>query len=320
MTYKFAKVISTILMAATFLLVFQSRAHAGWVCNGSIRCCTANWHYDCNGQPCDQFTNPGCVGCTQVCDQESNNPCYFSGGACNIHVPDSICNYQISGSCWSTCNPDCVGKVCGEADGCGGSCPSTGFTNWSGWSCGACTNPGGCGNVTWTQTCTRTNQCNQTETTNNGCNTSCNECGPHYGPWSACTAPSFTRSRSVSYDCQAGTTQTETCYGSVTGTLFDASTVNDCSTIDIQPKVVGATVNLTALTNQTNATYSATTDINGNYTRGSLLVPDDYGLSWLVDTTKWVATPPKLLCDGFLSPISLRGCPKSLNIERDDVP
>ena len=51
--------------------------------------------------------------------------------------------------------------------------------------------------------------------------------------------------------------------------------------------------------------YPATTDANGYYSRGALLVPDTYDVDYTVDEAKWIKTPAKLLCDGALTGISL---------------
>jgi hypothetical protein len=98
---------------------------------------------------------------------------------------------------------------------------------------------------------------------------------------------------------------TETCYGSVTGTFFDASLVDTCATYATQNKVAGANVTLTATVNHTTA-YNATTNANGAYNRGALLVPDTYTLTYTIpDTVRYIASPPKLLCDGALTGLSL---------------
>lgn len=253
---------------------------------------------------CDVGTH--CTNWTKFCACSSGGGC---GSQCS-----NCCGADFSGNCSCTlscdtctpdCTPSCSAPFCGQGNGCGGTCSSSDRGNYGAWTCSACYDPGGCGTHDTVHDCTRSDPCGGTDSKHEGCgNSVCDECGPHYGVWSACTAPSFSRSRQVLWDCRGPSTDTETCYGSIYGTLFDASVVENCSTIATQPKVEGTGVTATATVNHTSA-YSTTTDTAGNYTRGSLLVPDTYSLTYSVDSAKWVASPPKLLCDGPLAGISL---------------
>jgi len=71
-----------------------------------------------------------------------------------------------------------------------------------------------------------------------------------------------------------------------------------------QPKIEGVGITLTAQVNHSGV-YTTTTNVSGAYSRGGLPVPDSYNLTYSVDENLWVANPPKLLCDGSLSGISL---------------
>lgn len=80
--------------------------------------------------------------------------------------------------------------------------------------------------------------------------------------------------------------------------------VNNCSTIASQPKIEGVGITLTAQVNHSGV-YTTTTNVNGAYSRSNLPVPDSYNLTYSVDDNLWVTNPPKLLCDGSLTGISL---------------
>jgi len=79
---------------------------------------------DCNGKNCGDDDGCGCL-----CD----GPCTGDWEVCNAGVCE--CLYEacegaccpedygcVDGQCEWICPPDCVGKACGEADGCGGFC------------------------------------------------------------------------------------------------------------------------------------------------------------------------------------------------------
>ncbi|GEM_PF-2246015 len=291
-------------------------------------------HYTVSGyEPCSWTFNCGWMY------QDYIQDCMGLPSSCSVYtfiVDDMI---GSSGCCVSNCN----GKICGESGGCGVTCSTAGYSQWSAWSCGSCNiNPGGCGTVPLYQTCTRTNACGGTQSENRVCGSTCNECGPYgsqncgnwtqtydcrssvsgcrecgpyisaWSAWSACSPTTFTRTRTRTCSEDCGTdncsgvslSETENCRGTISGTLFDASTVSNCSTMASQPKIEGAGVTLTAQVNHSSS-YTTTTNVNGAYTRGNLPVPDSYNLTYTVDENLWVANPPKLLCDGALTGISL---------------
>ncbi|MBI5619409.1 hypothetical protein HY950_00420, partial [Candidatus Gottesmanbacteria bacterium] len=59
-----------------------------------------------------------------------------------------------------------------------------------------------CGSGTQTNACGDTRSC-------------CIECGPTYGAWGTCSGSPATKSRTVLYDCQANSTQSTSCYGTI---------------------------------------------------------------------------------------------------------
>ncbi len=128
----------------------------------------------CTQDPCD--TESGCVN-TPVQD---GTPC----------GSDKVCK---AGNCEPLCQPDCVGKQCGD-DGCGGSCGTCSDQNvcdggtckpdctpvnggWTDWSCGACSVQCGGGTHTCNRSCTNPapscggTSCVGEATKNEACNT-----------------------------------------------------------------------------------------------------------------------------------------------------
>lgn len=294
---RYLKIFISIIILAGFYLLFSKNTYAVTCCaNG---CCTfIRWDYVCQNSAIPaSCSSPGTdcgVGgtCQAVEIEDCTGVCDGGGGTPPPPTPPP-------------CYPSCSAPYCGQPDGCGGTCPTSDIGAYTSESCGSCT-PSGCGTVPYYQSCTRTDLCGNPNTYNKYCYTACNECGPTYGTWGACTAPTFTRSRSVNYDCQADTTQSETCYGTVYGTFFDASLVSDCTAYATQPKIAGADVTLTATANHTTA-YPTTTNSTGDYNRGNLLVPDAYDLTYDLgaQATDYITSAPKLLCDGALTGISL---------------
>ena len=230
---------------------------------------------------------------------------------CTLSCMDFGTCYYMGENCYSCsppCTPSCSSPYCGQPNGCGGTCSTSDIGNYSqtGYFCNS-----GCG----TQACYNTyaDPCGNWYWQQVG--SVCNECGPYISAWSAwssCSPTSFTRTRTRTCSEDCGTndcagvslSQTENCRGTISGTFFDASAVNNCSTIASQPKIQGAGVTLTAQVNHSGV-YETTTDVNGVYSRSDLLVPDSYNLTYLVDENLWVTSPPKLLCDGGLSGIAL---------------
>lgn len=101
-------------------------------CTGSITCCDAG-HTTLVQTPIGcrpQFNE--CTGWTSQCTNSGNSyACSFSGvsGQCGIWVPDSLCNFQMGGSCFYT-----------PAGGGGGGGPTPPPPGWG--PCGGCS---GCG-------------------------------------------------------------------------------------------------------------------------------------------------------------------------------
>jgi len=128
-------------------------------------------HYTVSGyEPCSWTFNCGWMY------QDYIQDCEGLPNSCSVrtYIVDDMVG--STGCCISNCN----GKICGESGGCGVTCSTAGFSQWSAWSCGSCNiNPGGCGTVPLYQTCTRTNACGGTQTENRVCSSTCNECGPY---------------------------------------------------------------------------------------------------------------------------------------------
>ena len=248
-------------------------------------------------------TEPDCQTC-----YNRGQDCVFTMCGCPEWEGSYTQAMGCLGSIVPVCVPSCPAPHCGGSDGCGGTCSSSDVGNWyqTGYFCNS-----GCG----TQTCYNTYEdpCNNWYWQAVG--STCNECGPYisaWSAWSACSPTTFTRTRTrtCSEDCGSDNcsgvslSETENCRGTISGTFFDASTVSNCSTIASQPKIEGAGITLTAQVNHSGV-YTTTTNVNGAYSRGNLPVPDSYNLTYSVDENLWVANPPKLLCDGSLSGISL---------------
>ena len=89
-------------------------------------------------------------------------------------------------------------------------------------------------------------------------------------------------------------TETQTCYGQMTGTFFDGSDAADCSGMGISPKISGGTINLTGPTNY--GPY--TTNASGVYTTvATVLSPDTYSLTVNPGSSNYVLAP-KFNCQG----------------------
>ena len=73
-----------------------------------------------------------------------------------------VCSYGCSGSSCNPppCSPSCTGNLCGQSNGCGGTCPS-----YDRYSCGKCGNPACC-----------TPNCSGKQCGSNGCGGSCGSC------------------------------------------------------------------------------------------------------------------------------------------------
>ncbi len=160
---------------------------------------------------------------------------------CSLECRGSVsCIWNVNTNDWLCDDP---GWYCA-----GGGSPN----NWS-----ACT--GACGAGTQTNDCGTTQSC-------------CIECGPR---WSACSATTF--NQVGTYDCSASITRN--CYASITGTLFDATEVTDCSQMALAPKIPGGRVTAYTTTNSPATSYtSSASNGSGAYTISNMRVPDDYSL------------------------------------------
>lgn len=307
------------ILFIVFLTTSTSELAAQTTCSGSVNKNYTLYSCQCSGGGCSCVANnqSESVSCSYNTPGGSSycGACVHQGQTCSSNMSScdisDISGFACGGS--STlqsngcreCTANCTGKVCGESNGCSGTCPNTGRTDWAAWTCGSCNNPGGCGNVTLTQDCTRNNVCGDAQNMTQNCGNACNECGPTYGAWGACTAPGFSRDRTMNYNCQADGTDTEACRGTLYGTFFDASLVDSCTAIAAQPKIENVTVTATATVNHTTA-YSTTTDVNGDYTRNQLRIPDTYDLTFTLGAgAEYIDSPPKLLCDGALDNLTL---------------
>jgi len=78
--------------------------------------------------------------------------------------------------------------------------------------------------------------------------------------------------------------------GIVTGTLFDASAVDNCATMSLEPKISGAVVNIDGV-----KSYAPVTDVLGIYSQ-IVEVPDSYVVTPVVGDP--YSPTPKLICQG----------------------
>lgn len=148
------------------------------------------------------------------------------------------------------------------------------------------------------QSCTRRNECGDSQSQTQSCGSACNECGPRYGSWGTCSSTTYQRSRSVGYDCQADTSQSETCKGTISGTMFD-STLPGSSCGNPGEGVAGVTVSAAAsgtAPGGCSLSGSAVTDGNGNYSIGNLCSPATYLMT--IDAPANYIDAPESYCDG----------------------
>ncbi len=183
-------------------------------CDSSESCisgvCTSGCTPDCSGKECgDDGCGGSCGTCsnnhgTTTCSSGTCSPTCSSGwGNCDSNTKNGCetslstttncgsCGNScgsgescVSGSCQSSCTPDCSGKECGD-DGCGGTC-------------GTCSNNHGtttCSSGTCSPTCS-SGWGNCDSNTKNGCETSlstttnCGSCGNSCGSGESCVSGS----------------------------------------------------------------------------------------------------------------------------------
>ena len=168
--------IGLVLVVAFGLLILalptQTEAGCGGDCSvvecGSKTVCWGTGrNKECWQEP-KYCTECGGNGCAPVGCGPGQYECNRSGGCCNIGpVNNCPCGTKPSGVCQSCepeppppppppCVPSCSSPLCGQADGCGGSCANTGASSWGAWSA--------CDGTQNTQT--RTNACGTVETNN----------------------------------------------------------------------------------------------------------------------------------------------------------
>ncbi len=227
-----------------------------------------------------------CHGGPECCDPTGCycGDCRDNGGGCGY--PGHECCDPNQCGCINSCNDSgsgsCTLPGCGECNACG--CTDCAAGDVPGSTIGG----GGSGTS----------------------DPECVENGP-YGEWGDCKAGCFCRKRDRTWDCKEGGTQRQTCgLNVITGTVFDASTVDDCATYDSQPKAEGVLVTLRALLNQPEqgltSTFSSLVNVDGLYSFPNMLAPDTYDLSFDETSATWILDSPKLLCDGPMTSIDLR--------------
>lgn len=157
------------------------------------------------------ISNCSCGGQFATCrDYDSCQPAPPSGCGANQFVNGGdCCNF---GTMIKETNPDAScyfggnGWVCAPCGGGPGGPPDPTpvptTCDYGGWSaCGGSCGSGG--------TQSRSDNCGNTQT-----QSCCHECGPSYGAWSQCVGSPAQKTRSVTYSCQANSTQTNNCFGS----------------------------------------------------------------------------------------------------------
>lgn len=120
-----------------------------------------------------------------------------------------------------TCNP-LIGETCGNCPVDCGACPTSPPTptptpaflcDPTIW--GACS--ASCGSGIQTNQCGGTRSC-------------CVECGPTPGSWGACTGSPATKTRTVTYNCQANTTETVNCTGTIQARAVEVTSADTSCT------------------------------------------------------------------------------------------
>ena len=297
--------------------------------NGATTC--GIWESVCNcsdgsgtcvpGDVCGQFGSGTCNCSTNCVPDGGIAPHCNLGYSSSTCASISICGQGAcslgSGGCSWTCIPSCSSPSCGQSNGCGGSCSSSDVGNCSAPYCGqsdpcgnACSssdttnwtdtgNVSGCGN---SATKEQSNPCGGTQWVSLG---SCRECGGYPQAWGACSSATFTRSRTVTYDCQGNTTATENCLGTISGTYFDATDFT-CPELALAPKVAGGTTQMDATLYAPPITYTATTNTSGVYTQ-SVRVPDTYTLSETVPAGSGYLAIPRYVCTGDVVTLTTQG-------------
>ncbi len=121
------------------------------------RCVERRYCTQCGGNGCEV------VGCGP-----GQYPCNRPGGCCNVGPVTPPKPDPVEPPPPPPCSPSCGSPLCGQSDGCGGSCSNSDTNSWGAWSACSATCGGG--------TQSRTNACGTSQS--QGCNTvSCP------GPW-----------------------------------------------------------------------------------------------------------------------------------------
>ncbi len=201
-----------------FLSVFASRIYAV-ICLGSY--CAFGW--TCCEYDAGICIREGCCGagvCGQACDMRMN--C----GANALCVYEDYCG---------ACNPSCSAPLCGQDDTCGSPCSSADTTNWSVTATWCDSNCGGATCYTSYST-----PCGGSKTEATG--STCNECGPSYGAWGSCSGSPASKSRTLTWDCQAPTSESTSCYGTIQArALRVGSADTSCATVKASTTAVAPT-------------------------------------------------------------------------------
>ncbi len=122
------------------------------------------------------------------------------------------------------------------------------------------------------------------------------ECGPTYGAWGSCTGSPATKTRTITYNCQANTTETANCTGTIEAraVVLPGSGLSTCSVVRAATTGINGTVHgftggsasQPTPQTQTGASYVTFPNIvGGSYTISSTASPD-----YVLTTACWTRT------------------------------
>lgn len=247
-----------------------------------------------------------------------------SPAECNVGILRCLPSEHCLAYCCvpDTCVPSCTNYCGTKSDGCGGTCPCVECGPSAIPACGdyvklynckaseyGCTECGPYG----TQSCgswTQTYDCSDSQS-------GCTECGPSLGAWTVCDS-NHLRTRTCSENCgtndcdalgAVGGIITESCIGTITGTLFDASDVSSCSDLGSTPKFgnQSLTVSPVNIGLWPVITNPVSTNANGVYTESvyaSATLPASYQFDYSDFLASGVVAGIKLECQGLVSTVT----------------
>lgn len=298
---------------------------------------TATWYPTSTPTPAPTAAPVACAWCTSSATCAASGGTFSEdNGYCSTPT-DGCCAVSGTTNPWTGCIPQCnpgqagIGEEIGHCDNngfacasdsnCGGGrcvgmrtccnglvqsgyycqCPDCNI--WYAW--GACT---GSLPATWnsdtnptTGLQSRTNQCGERQ--NRACCLSGTVCSAWSGTCDG-TVSSLSRTCRTWNGCTLTNTRVETqsCTGTISGTLFDATSLSFCPA----PITTGlASVPVTFTNSGTGFTYTATTNASGFYQR-SLPAPATYAITY--DTSLYptiINHPAKLYCQGGIQNVAL---------------